>query len=212
MDSDQTSSLIRALEELERYGLLLESDRALPSVVTLITGRPVSGSWWGHPAGREIYATRRELAGHPDVVVTKIVSGRTTYVHRRLWPALIAVGSAREPWQLEGISVASRRLLELIEKNGEMRTNELPPLGGTKWGDSARDLERRLLVHSEEIHTDSGTHAKRLQSWRLWTTSRGIAAPRMTSQDGKNAFEDLLRGLNTQFGASGHLPWDSHRG
>jgi hypothetical protein len=209
MDSRQSPSLAGAEEELKRYGLLLLSDRALPSVVTLITGGPVAGSWWGHPAGQEIYATTRELADHPDVVVTKILSGKTTYVHRRLWPALIAVGSAREPWQLEGLSVASSDLLELIAKDGEMRTDAVPPHTETKWGDVARDLERRLLVHSEEIHTDSGSHAKRLQTWNQWATGRGVAAPRSTSQAGKKAFEDLMSGLNTQFGARGHLPWAS---
>jgi hypothetical protein len=211
MDARQSPSLVGAVEELERYGLLLLSDRALPSVVTLITGGPVAGSWWGHPSGQEIYTTTRELADHPDVVVTKIVSGKTTYVHRRLWPALIAIGSAREPWQLEGLSLASRDLLELIAKDGEMRTDEVPPHAET-WGDVARDLERRLLVHSEEIHTDSGRHAKRLQTWKRWATGRVGAAPRSTSQAGKKAFEDLLSALNTQFGTRGHLPWASKSG
>jgi hypothetical protein len=33
-----------------------------------------------------------------------------TLVHRKLWPAVLAVGAAGEPWQLRGLSSAARAI------------------------------------------------------------------------------------------------------
>ena len=40
------------LAELEKRGLLLASDAALPNITTLVTGEPVKGPSWGHPQAR----------------------------------------------------------------------------------------------------------------------------------------------------------------
>ena len=45
----QSATFEQALERLEEHGLLLLQDKTLPSLVGLIAGEPVSGSWWGHP-------------------------------------------------------------------------------------------------------------------------------------------------------------------
>lgn len=63
------------------------------------------------------------MASHPDVVITKLVSKRVTYVHRKLWPAIVAVGSARQNWQLSGLSPTARELLALVDKTGRIRTD-----------------------------------------------------------------------------------------
>ena len=33
------------------------------------------------------------VAAHPDVLVCKLIGGKVTYVHRRLWPALVRLSS-----------------------------------------------------------------------------------------------------------------------
>jgi hypothetical protein len=38
-------------------------------------------------------------------------------------------------------------------------------LGGKKVGDIMKELELRVLVNGTEIHTESGAHAKVVQSW-----------------------------------------------
>jgi hypothetical protein len=77
---------------LIEHGMLLESARGpLPSVAEMIAGEPIRGSWWGHPAGHAIFAALNSLAESPDVVRTRLVNGRVTLVHRRLWPALVRV-------------------------------------------------------------------------------------------------------------------------
>jgi len=168
----------RALKQLEHSGILLESDARLPSVVTIVTGGPVRGSWWGHPQGHEVYAVCKRLVSHSDVIVTKLVSGKVTYVHRRLWPALVAIGSAREIWQVRELSRAARDLLALVDKAHEIRTDRVCAAKGMKIrsiGDAVRELEARLLVHSIEIHTELGAHAKQLQTWNEWRKEVGLA-------------------------------------
>src|SRR5947207_13341485 len=80
------------LEALARHGLLLlASDSLFPSVVSLIAGEQVRGSWWGHPLGHTIFRIASELDDHPDVLSCKLLAGKVTFVHRRLWPELQAV-------------------------------------------------------------------------------------------------------------------------
>ena len=83
------------LGKLKEYGLLLQTDANLPNVCALVAGAPVRGSWWGHPRSHEIFRVNCELAEHPDVLMRKLVSGKITYLHRALWPAVIAIGRAR---------------------------------------------------------------------------------------------------------------------
>ena len=200
------------LAALNAYGILLESDPRLPSMTTLVAGEPIRGSWWGHPQGEAIFQVTRELADHPDILVTKLVSGKVTYVHRRLWPAVLAVACARESWQTEGLSHAARSLLEAVTRNGELRTDEVPRIPGAKPpspGDATRELERRLLVHSREVHTRSGAHAKRLETWERWANRVGFATKEMTPERGKERLEEVVEGLNRQFDGKGRLPWHS---
>ena len=80
----------KALAFVERHGIVLQAARGpLPNLAEAIAGRAISGSWWGHPKGKEIFRAVRAIGTSPDVLVCKLVEGKITYVHRRLWPALI---------------------------------------------------------------------------------------------------------------------------
>ena len=79
---------------LQEAGVLLESARGpIPNVAELVAGEPIKGSWWGHPAGHEIFRVINVLADSPDVARMRLVNGKITLVHRRLWPALIRLAS-----------------------------------------------------------------------------------------------------------------------
>ena len=187
----------RVVRELERHGLLLETDAKLPSLVALVAGAPVRGSWWGHPLGHTIFAVGEALYEHPDVLLVKLVSGKATWVHRRLWPALLAVARAREPWQLEGLSPDGRALLARIDREGEVRAG----------GVAAREIEGRLLARGSQVHTESGRHAKVLQAWGRWR-KRGVdTLDTMTPGHGRGALEAALEALNREHGGRGRLPW-----
>jgi hypothetical protein len=79
-----------ALAFVKRHGVVLQAARGpVPSLAEAIAGGRIRGSWWGHPKGQEIFRTTETISDNPDVLVCKLVEGKVTYVHRRLWPALV---------------------------------------------------------------------------------------------------------------------------
>lgn len=204
------ASFRRAWSTLRRAGLLLESDRRLPSVVGLVARAPQHGSWWSHPQGREIFRVLDLLADRPDVTVTKLVAGKVTFVHRRLWPALVRVGMERAAWQLEGLSSGARELLALVGRRGELRTDRPLPLKGIaprRVGDLVRELETRLLVASAQFHTESGAHAKRLESWPHWAKRQRVRVGELSLEKAQAQIEQALRRLDPQASPAKLLPW-----
>ena len=79
-----------ALGFVERHGIVLQAARGpVPSLAETVAGGPIRGSWWGHPKGKEIFRAAQVICESPEVLVCKMVQGKITYVHRRLWPALV---------------------------------------------------------------------------------------------------------------------------
>ncbi len=75
---------------LIEHGMLLESARGpLPNVAELIAGERIRGNWWGHPSSHAIFDAINALAESPDVVRTRLVNGKITLIHRRVWAALV---------------------------------------------------------------------------------------------------------------------------
>lgn len=92
------------LAALIEHGMLLESARGpLPNVAEMVAGEPIRGSWWGHPASHAIFDALNSLAESPDVVRTRLVNGKVTLVHRRLWPALARVADRFPPKSVAAI-------------------------------------------------------------------------------------------------------------
>jgi len=203
------ASLVRVFDALETFGVILSADPALPSIATLVAGEPIRGSWWGHPRGNDIYEAHHSVRARPDVVDAKLISGKVTFIHRRLWPALYAVAVAREPWQTEGLSDAAHELLEMVTKLGQLRTDEAPRTGGDNPGDAARELEGRVLLHGADVHTQTGAHAKVLQTWEQWAQSAGFVPGAMTAGDGKAQLEAVVATLNARFQGTGRLAWQN---
>ena len=83
-----------------------------------MVGEPIKGSWWAHPMSNQIYLLSQQLVHHPEVIFLKLLSGKTSYVHRRLWPELIAVATAEEPWQLTGLPLSAKSMLKKVEERG----------------------------------------------------------------------------------------------
>ena len=84
----------QALAFVEQHGVVLQAAHGpLPSLAEAIAGERIRGSWWGHPKGHEIFRATEAVCDSPDVLVCKLVQGKVTYVHRRLWPALAKLAS-----------------------------------------------------------------------------------------------------------------------
>jgi hypothetical protein len=80
-------SVREALRFIRLHGIVLEAGAGhVPSLAEAISGR--SGAWWSHPQARLIFKLTRGVRDSADVLVCRLVGGKITYVHRRLWPAL----------------------------------------------------------------------------------------------------------------------------
>src|SRR5688572_26927724 len=83
-------TLRQALAFIRKHGVVLEAAKGpVPSLAEAIAGEPVRGSWWSHPKGREIFAVTRAVRDSDEVLVCRLVKGKVSFVHRRLWPALV---------------------------------------------------------------------------------------------------------------------------
>lgn len=194
---------------LGRIGMLLETDRAFPSITGIMVREPIKGSWWSHPRANEIYLLSRRLIRHPDTICLKLLSRKMTYVHRRLWPELIAIGTAQEPWQLDGLPAPAKSMLNKVEERGALRMDEIKGAhGGKDKSADARMLEARLLVFGDDVHTASGTHVKRIETWEHWAWRSGFNIQVLPTPEGaKKEFARIVENLNAEFGATATLPW-----
>jgi hypothetical protein len=80
----------QALAFVKANGVVLESGRGpVPNLAEAIAGTAIRGSWWAHPNANTIFLCSRAIRESADVLVCRLVGGKVTYVHRRLWPALV---------------------------------------------------------------------------------------------------------------------------
>jgi len=83
-----------AIAFVKDHGVVLQAARGpVPSLAEAIAGGPIRGSWWGHPRGHEIFRVAEAVSDSRDVLVCKLIDGKVTYVHRRLWPALVKLAA-----------------------------------------------------------------------------------------------------------------------
>lgn len=203
------NEFIDILEVLRKRGVLLETDRAFPSLAAIMAGGPLRGPWEAHPLRNEIYMMSQRLAHHEEVLFLKLLSGKFTYVHRRLWPTLIAVATSRERWQLDSLTPLAKRLLDEAEERGCLRIDQLEsPRGLEELGAQARMLEARLLVFGDGVHTGSGAHVKRIETWEHWAWRTGFPATVLPPpEDARAELDEIVERLNADFGAEAKLPW-----
>ena len=90
---------------VERHGVVLASARGpVPNLAEAVAGGPIRGSWWGHPRGQAIFRALTAVSESPDVVCLKLVTGKVTFVHRRLWPALARLAGVLPRASLSAVS------------------------------------------------------------------------------------------------------------
>jgi len=200
---DATRHFDAVFTQLKTLGFLLLSDPKLPSVCSVITGGPLRTSWWSHPLAQTIFQISGQLEDHPDVTVTKLISGKITYVHRIFWSHIYIIGTSRERWQIEPLSANARVLLKKVDKQGSLRTDKI----GSSAKGPAAELEKRLLVNSAQVHTETGAHAKFLESWKHWSERKEFKSDTISSGFAKETFEQHLSRLNREFSAQANLPW-----
>ena len=90
-----------AIAFVREHGVVLASGKGpVPRLSEVIAGGPIKGSWWAHPKSHQIFAIFRRLAESPEILVCRVVDGKITFVHRRLWAALVRLAQDFEPERL----------------------------------------------------------------------------------------------------------------
>ena len=126
----------QAIAFVKANGLVLESGRGpIPSLAEAVAGEALSGSWWGHPRADQIFACSRAVRRSADVVVCRVANGKVTYLHRRLWPALVRLAHRFDATRLAAVQ-------EVHTRSGkhEVRTTAYPDWLPADVKDAAEEL------------------------------------------------------------------------
>ena len=134
-----------ALAFVRRHGIVLEGARGpVPSLAEAVAGAPLRGSWWGHAKGHEIFSLTRTVRDSADVLVCRLINGKITYVHRRLWPAVVRLARsfARD-------DLAALREVHTPQGRHQVRLVPFPrwvPLAVKRQAEKLTELEARAAV------------------------------------------------------------------
>lgn len=134
----------QGLAFVKRHGVVLQAARGpVPSLAEVIAGGPIRGSWWGHPKGHEIFRVAGAVCESPEVLVCKLVDGKVTYIHRRLWPALVKLASRFRKEQLA-------KVWNEHTQTGAHRSRRMP---FPEWvpGEVMRHAERLSIAEAEQV-------------------------------------------------------------
>ncbi len=147
----------QAIAFVKRHGVVLQAARGpVPSLADAIAGEPIRGSWWGHAKGKIIFQAARAVSESPEILVCKLVGGKVTFVHRRLWPALVKLAGRFQKAQLA-------RIWEEHTESGAHATKQL---AFPKWVPAAVMKEAEKLPASDAEQLLSAVLPKNLQSRR----------------------------------------------
>ena len=100
----------QAVAWVKKCGIAVESARAsVPNLAQVIAGESLRGNWWAHPKGNDIFQLSRAIRRSPDVLVCRLVDGKITYVHRRIWPALVSLAGRFSEQRLAAVTEVHTR-------------------------------------------------------------------------------------------------------
>jgi hypothetical protein len=110
----------QALAFVEKHGMVLESASGpVPSLAQTIAGGAIKGNWWSHPMGKDIFRITRAVRASQHVLVCRLISGKVTFVHERLLPALVRTASCLRQDQVS-------QLMEEHTPSGKHLSREVP--------------------------------------------------------------------------------------
>ncbi len=137
----------QAIEWVQEEGVVLEAaEGPVPCLAWKVAGESIQGSWWSHAASHEIFALTRALRASPDVLVCRLISGKVTYVHRRLWPAIIRLADDIGHVRLTAIR-------EIHTERGSHRVEETP---FPQWVSSVEMQAASQLAHDDAVQALHG--------------------------------------------------------
>jgi hypothetical protein len=144
-----------AISFIKEHGVVLASAKGpVPRLTEAIVNEPIKGSWWAHRKSQQIFYIFQAVTHSKDVLVCRLVNGKVTFIHRRLWPALVRVATRFPSAQISQVH-------EEHTASGRHVTREVP---FPKWVPSA--IMKRAKAMSEKEAFDS------LGPWSVRPTRR----------------------------------------
>jgi len=129
-----------ALAFVREHGIVLVSAKGRSrNLVEAIAGAPVKGSWWGHPEGKRIFSILTAVTEAKEVLVCRLIDGKLTLIHRRLWPALVRLADAFPP----------DRIARVLDGHTASGRHERRSIAFPEWVPPAVALEADALGESE---------------------------------------------------------------
>ena len=189
------------LGAIESNGLLPMHDATVFSATALLAKEPVRGSWWSHPKANEMYRSISEIDDHEDVETVKLLGGKLTFIHRRLWLSLLAAVTEGAAWQTKDLPRSALKLVERLEEVKSIRADMIRELKK-----EVKLVEDRLLVFAASVHTEGGRHEKVLESWDAWKKRVGLRGKKPSAEKGRAALEEAASAF-----APLKLPWSKRR-
>jgi hypothetical protein len=130
------------IEFVRAHGVVMETAKGpIPTLAHEVAGESLRGSWWSHPRAHAIHAATLEARDSDDVLTCRVVRGKVTLVHRRLWPALVRVARHLPMERLAAIR-------EIHTPTGAHRLEENPY---PKWVPADVKKASRLLTKEQAI-------------------------------------------------------------
>ena len=126
----------QAIKFVKKHGVVLESAHGpVSNLAETIAKKRMRGSWWADEKGREIFRLTRAVRNSSDILVCRLINGKVTYVHRRLWPALVRLASRFD----------ARRLAMIQEVHTSRGEHELRVTPFPRWvPQGTRSLAHRM--------------------------------------------------------------------
>ena len=133
----------QAVAFVRKHGVVLESAAGpVPSLAVAIAGGPSRGNWWAHPRSHEIFKVTRAVRDSEDILVCRVVDGKVTYVHRRLWPSLVRAAKR----------FTQKRLAQVREIHTVSGYHVTKELAFPKWVPAEVSAEASRLSEEEAVH------------------------------------------------------------
>jgi hypothetical protein len=101
LDTSAVVTVDAALSFIREHGVVLVSAKGPAARLTeLVAGEPIRGSWWAHRKSHEIFAVLQAISQSRDILTCRLINGKLTLVHCRLWPALVRAADLFSAYQL----------------------------------------------------------------------------------------------------------------
>jgi hypothetical protein len=132
----------QAIQFVKKHGIVLESAHgSVPNLAETVAGERIRGSWWAHPKSQSIFRLTRAVRDSDDILVCRLMHGKVTYVHRRLWSAIARL--ARQ--------FGNRNLDRIREVHTSRGEHELQIVAFPRWVPEKIKLSARKMSEAKAV-------------------------------------------------------------